>query len=528
MNNNLEKTKDKCTGLAVFTFLLAWSLLFDNHPEIVHLINISTFINFFSLDFSGAIYLSTCIVAVWAIIKPSSLVRFLALVILGLVGLILKMPLVANHGVFEVVVFITILTSFFYLRFSEKKEFTKTKFYESFAPVLRIELIVLYFWAAVHKFNTGFFDLNISCATVQYFNIKTLLPFLPVSDWILNFSIYGTLVIEILIPLLLIFPRTRAHGLVLGILFHSFLGLKYQGFTVLMFALFSLFIPLSCYELFKSRFMDFRDRISDKFPAISKYRKWEKKYFNKFITQVIIITIILFFLRLFMRVETKSFGIFNIHNLYLAYVLIVAILFFLLLKVVKPSGIYQRGIMVPRVKWLLIFPLIIFLNGLLPHLGLKNVQVLAMFSNLRTEGGETNHLFIPSSFQVFNTLDDLVTIKRSNYEGLDVLSGYLTKKPWWGTKIVMPSSYVEYMRANDRDFPDKSKYKLPFVLLQSIITAMKNKGMKNINIEYERGGEVYRKYNAESDPYLSQASIFQIKLLFLRAVPDDEKGLCMW
>jgi len=440
------------------------------------------------------------------------------------------MPLLANHGVFEIVVFITILTSFLYLRFSDKNEFTKTKFYELFAPILRIELVVLYFWAAVHKFNTGFFDQIISCGLVQYFNVKTVLPFLPVSDLILNFSIYGTLVIEILIPLLLIIPRTRVHGLVLGILFHSLLGLKYRGFSALIFALFSLFIPLCSYELFKSRFMDFRDRISDKFPAVSKYRKWAKKYFNNFITQAIIITIILFILRaIFKRTKILNIEIFSIHTLYITYVLIVAILFFLLLKVVKPSGIYQRGIMVPRVKWLLIFPLIIFLNGLLPHLGLKNVQVLAMFSNLRTEGGETNHLFIPSSFQVFNTLNDLVTIKRSNYEGLDVLSGYVKNKPWKGTNIRVPSSaYINYLKEKGIDFPHEFKFKIPFVLLQNIITAMKNKGMKNINIEYERGGEVFLIYNAERDHDLSQASIFQIKFFFLRAVPDDDRGLCMW
>jgi len=525
-----KKAEDICTGLAVFTFLLAWSILFDNRVEIIDLFKLSNFINFYHYyNFSIVIYIITCIVAVWAIVKPSSPVRFLALVILGLVGLILKMPLLTNHGVFEIVVFITILISFLYLRFREKNEFTKTKFYEFFAPVLRIELIVLYFWAAVHKFNTGFFDLNISCAPAQYYHVKTVLTFLPVSDWTLNFSIYGTLVIEILIPLLLIIPRTRVHGLILGILFHSILGLKYRGFSALVFAMYSLFIPLSGYELFKTRFIDFRDRISDRFPAISKYMKWEKKYYNNFITQAIIIVVILYVLRaFFMRAKIENFGIFSIHSLVIAYLLIVAIFFFLLIRVVKPSGINQRGIMVPRVKWLLIFPLIIFLNGLSPHLGLKNVQVLAMFSNLRTEGGMTNHLFIPSSFQVFNTLDDLVTIKRSNYKGLDVFSGYQKKKPWWGTIIATPASYIKYMRENDKDFPDKFKYKIPFFLLQNIITAMKNKGIKNINLEYERGGEVFSTYNAERNPDLTQASIFQRKFLFLRAVPDDDRGLCMW
>jgi len=507
---------------AVFTFLLAWSLLFDHRTFLGHLLNFS------SLDVSTAIHISTCIIAVWAIVKPSSLVRFLCLVIVGLADFIYQLPVVPNHHVFELVVFATILTSFFYLRFKKRNGVTKTEFYELFAPILRIELIVLYFWVAVHKFNTGFLDQDISCATVQYFNIKTLLPFLPVSDWILNFNIYGTLSIEILIPLLLIIPKTRVYGLILGVLFHSILGLRYQGFTALMFALFSLFIPLSCYDHFKSKFMDFRDKISDKFPSISNYRKWEKKYFNKFVTQALFMTIILLVLRFFMRGNTKSLEIHSSFSPYIAYVLILVTFFFLMIRVVKPLGIDQSGIMVPKVKWLLIFPFIIFLNGVSPHLGLKNVQVLAMYSNLRTEGGKTNHLFIPSSFQVFNTLEDLVTIKKSNHKLLNSASGYLSNIPWWGTNVKMPSTYIKYMRVNNKDFLGNYKYKLPFVFLQNNITGMANKGMKNINLEYERGGKIFRTHHAELEPDLSQASIFQRKLLYLRAVPDDEKGLCMW
>ena len=185
-------------------------------------------------------------------------------------------------------------------------------------------------------------------------------------------------------------------------------------------------------------------------------------------------------------------------------------------------------IFIPKKKWLLIFPAIIFINGLFPHIGLKNIQVLAMFSNLQTEGGKTNHLLIPSSFQIFNNLEDLVSIKRSNHKTLNQLSGYVSKRTQGITTILAPKHYVQYMKDKNEDFRTTFKYKIPFVKLQNIVTQLANKGVRNIELSYERGGEVFYTKNAELDPLLSNASIFQIKFLSQRAVPDDERGLCMW
>ena len=194
----------------------------------------------------------------------------------------------------------------------------------------------------------------------------------------------------------------------------------------------------------------------------------------------------------------------------------------------KGLRISQKGMMVPKVKWLLIFPISVFLIGLTPHLGLKNVQVFAMFSNLRTEGGNTNHLFIPSSFQLFDNLEDLVTIKRSNRRKLNSLSGYLSNRPFIGTSVRMPSLYVKYMRENYKDFRSRFKYKIPFTFLQNGLTMMAQGGAKDIELLYERNGKTFHTKNAELDPDLNRASFLQRKLLFMRAIPDDDRGLCMW
>ncbi len=61
-----------------------------------------------------------------------------------------------------------------------------------------------------------------------------------------------------------------------------------------------------------------------------------------------------------------------------------------------------------------VLPVVVFLNGLSPYIGLKTENSFAMFSNLRTEGGISNHYIIPASFQIFNFQKDMVEIVSSS------------------------------------------------------------------------------------------------------------------
>jgi hypothetical protein len=59
------------------------------------------------------------------------------------------------------------------------------------------------------------------------------------------------------------------------------------------------------------------------------------------------------------------------------------------------------------------------LNCMAPYLGFQTVRTMSMFSNVRTEGGRTNHLFIPSGLQVGDYQDDLVRLIDSSDIWLD-------------------------------------------------------------------------------------------------------------
>ena len=160
-----DRSKDNCTAFTVFAFLFALAQLFD------HSYSVATFFDISSKTQSISKLLSAllCLSAVWVMLKPSSLYRSIVLYVLIVLKTISILPRSPNHVVFQAIVLITILTCFVYLKLRDKSNFSKTIFYETFAPVVRIEIVLLYFWAADHKLNTGFFDQYISCATIQLF-----------------------------------------------------------------------------------------------------------------------------------------------------------------------------------------------------------------------------------------------------------------------------------------------------------------------------------------------------------------------
>ena len=300
MRSNKRKLEDNSTGLAVFTFLYAWATLFDMGKDITHLSNIPAF------SPTSLLGLAYVLLPIWTILKPSSLFRSVPFFVCYLIAIIYRMPLVLNHLFFESLILITILTCFIYSIIIQRSNFTNTKFYELFAPALRLELIIVYFWTAFHKINTGFLNYKISCATVLLLNSKEIIPFLPTPDWFIFINPYLTILIEGLIPILLIIPKTRIYGLILGISFHFILGFKYPGFTILVCSLLSLFIPSSSYDHIKTSVAELKDKIPEPFSRIIHYKDWTKTRFGNLIANVTLILLIFFIRRFFFKGSNKT------------------------------------------------------------------------------------------------------------------------------------------------------------------------------------------------------------------------------
>jgi hypothetical protein len=96
---------------------------------------------------------------------------------------------------------------------------------------------------------------------------------------------------------------------------------------------------------------------------------------------------------------------------------------------------------------------VLLFNGLCPYLGLKTQTSFSMFSNLRTEGNETNHLFIPAGSQPFGFQDDVVEITGTTAPS--PLSDWAARRevvPWYEFRARAsehPEASVSYVRNGD-------------------------------------------------------------------------------
>ncbi len=230
----------------MFCFIYDWGYLFEHWNAVYGIFYLKTYISSYRIDTLFSIW--NCFLALLIIVNPTSVSRVILFLLSVVAEIIYKLPEQPNHAVIALTAFLTIILSYIYLRLKFGSKFDPEKFYKYFAPLVRIELIIVYFWVVVHKINSDFFDITISCATIQLFNIKESLTILPVNDWIIAINPYLTLVIEAVIPVLLIFGKTRLAGLIIAFLFHFMLGFKYTGFTVQLFAFLSLFLTSGNYN----------------------------------------------------------------------------------------------------------------------------------------------------------------------------------------------------------------------------------------------------------------------------------------
>ncbi len=123
------------------------------------------------------------------------------------------------------------------------------RWWTHFAPTGRLVLIVFYSFAAFAKLNSGFFDPVQSCA--RFFANQSFdfwgLPTVGEGSGLARVLPFAVAAIELSVPVLLVFGRTRRFGVWLGIAFHLVLALDLRqhffDFTFVLIPLFLLFAP---------------------------------------------------------------------------------------------------------------------------------------------------------------------------------------------------------------------------------------------------------------------------------------------
>lgn len=262
-------------------------------------------------------------------------------------------------------------------------------------PAARAITLITYTYAAVAKYNSSFFDIAASCANaIGYrasFGTAASLRDSGVLIWVV-------LAAETAIPLLLLIPATRRHGVRLGVAFHFFLSASpafaVVDYTAALYALFLLFLPEE----------DVR-RIVHGFRVLAARSAIVRDARRHPPTTIGLAFLVFGFLGHLLPVAAPTIA-WLFSELYLITILGVTL------------WTWRRAVPAPRPLGRILaihLPVILLAVawGLSPYVGLRTTGVFTMFSGLRTEGSLGNHLFMPT-YRLGGWQDELVLLESSN------------------------------------------------------------------------------------------------------------------
>jgi vitamin K-dependent gamma-carboxylase-like protein len=479
--------------LNIFSFLLAAAVIFH--------------LGKWNIWLHSPVSLALGVSAVFVLMKPSSTYGLYALLVLVLADAFEKMPWIPNHWLFATVVSLTILSSALILIMRDRRlSADRSCLFDTFAPALRLELVLLYFFAIFHKLNRDWLDPGVSCGTVL-FSSSLHLPLFPGSHLLTEIlPIYGTLILEASIPLFLLFRKTRIAGIILALVFHFLLGVfEYYNFSALTYALLYLFAP----DNFTGQLREWW--------TVSAIREFYIRFRDTGLTgrlkAPVLITAGAACLALFIyanlsypalepHIELKDpakIGKTRLYYVFLGlwwiYGLALISIFLLSLRKGRPAKYGKGRFFVPAYTILMLFPLLIVINGASPYLGLKTQTAWSMFSNLRTEGGYSNHLIVRHPYCLAGYQTDLVEIRRSSDPRLSVFqdSGYL----------------------------------IPYFELRRYLSLHRPSSPVAAGLVYIRNGTRITVSKPEDDPELFTPPNYILrKLLSFRPVPSARRGFC--
>ena len=350
--------------------------------------------------------------ALWTVLRPTSVGRFLTMIAIEVFAVALDMPDVGSHTLLVMVSGVCVLTWVAWFALRTQRLPDAAAVFEHIAPFFAVQLLLIYAVAAVAKLNTDFFDPDISCAAFMSGRLPWSRLYFFAGSWKVVASIWGTVLIELTLPILLAVRRSRMVGLVLGGVFHAVLGLAGNvPFSALALALFVFFLP--------------PDTPSRVLPLVVA-RPWLVRWANRarrastsVATYPVAVGCWLAGAVIFP--DERGAGPTMLSGV-LGVLMVAAFAGGILLVLVLARGGSQsrcaRSLRIHHSAFGAGIFLVV-LNSVSPYVGLKTESSLTMFSNLRTEGGQWNHLLIPEAVRAFPYQDHPVRILASNDPALD-------------------------------------------------------------------------------------------------------------
>ena len=418
--------------LTLFAILFAWA-------NILHQLSYPEWIK--DLQIVGWLLFVTSVALA---MNPSSLRALIAVLVLRLTFTVYWMPMIRGHlfleGLLALGILIGLALGLGKLRTLGPHDIDEQEsLFDSFAPVLRITCLLVYAAVTLSKLNTDFLDPQSSAAVQLLFWTADTYPFVSTGGWSQQLSIWGTLTFEAGIPILLCFGRTRWLGVVAGLFFHSLLALlplRISSFTLTMCLLLFAWLPRESPRLIYTAFLTLV-RESGLTPSSLVLA----------ISGVAGTTGLLFAGRngfnLDMQTLDLGMGIWWWQT---------AVMVAALWAIRQLDHDNVMALLHLRSVVLRIFVVFVAFNCLCPYIGLKTRSTLSMHSNLRTEKGYWNHLFLPEQMRVFGYQDNLVDIVSSDLPDFDYLRQeemplpYFELRRW--SRLATDDFYVEYRNSS--------------------------------------------------------------------------------
>ena len=438
----------------------------------------------------------TAIFVFVSILNPKKIIWFVLTLISWSLLKLDNLPQIPNHIILALIANFTILMGVFLNR--SKGQLIEDRLaliYDSIAPILRWNMIILYFFTVFHKINWDFFNIDVSCAVTMYQDISSDKGFLP-DNQIINWSlIFGTVIIETLIPVLLIIPRSRLFGIILGLSFHLLLSfhpnMYITSFSCEMSALFVLFLPNS-YIIGISKRLGKWHQIglnTMKINKLSIYTIFKFTFYLFLLTGIVLI----------LDHDHQDLIVLNkikiIYRLSLQVVTFLTIVMFLFYST-RVRHDNEKGSFRLQKNVLIVLPILLFFNGVTPYLGLKTATNFSMFSNLRITGTENNSILIPNNFPLVKHSSDIIEIVESNDAGMMKIKNNNEKL-----------TFFEFQRwIHEQN--ELSKTRTIYIHNQKTII---------LNLPHDK-----------LKPEYNQISWLEKKLFIYRNIPKDGPCICQW
>jgi hypothetical protein len=351
------------------------------------------------LAFLLAIGTMGCAVAL--LFQPSSNRWLAALAAVALARYISDMPVGGNNQTIAAFMNVGILVV---LARTPQREVA----HESLRQLARGLIAIMYFFGIFHKINIGFLAPDTSCATELYTRLAA--PFgLAQNEVGIWGGIWGTLILELIALVALYWRRIFWLGLLVSLPFHYIIPLSgyawYMDFSSLVFALYALCLPKDAAVIAGTTLSRFIGHLAA--PLVRLFPGLPHSLSAMLGTGALFA--LLLGLAALAGPDARLRLIWSTAFMFAwaAYGGVVMLTVINAALAAMPYRPVPASSIAPW--WLHGIPLLFFLTCWSPYLGLKTESSVAMFSNLHTEGGVTNHLVMPAA-QPFGYQKRLVTL----------------------------------------------------------------------------------------------------------------------